>query len=308
MVKDPGRPTHMGAHGRIASYLQNTPPPHEVVTQSKRQIETLLLDESKKRRAEQRLISEHSRIIRAPLSKIIQNDAHAVEAQEKLRQTLRKQTKPDLPLPNITPIQPKLMSGSILALASPPYPYPWDWTDPNGSGMEEAFANPQNGQLGGLAWSDEGGGPQPEGYGQAGCGFGIPFSPMSDGMLTVYYQLAFNATWYESSQIDVAHTNGRVRLLIYQYDLDWTFQGTASDSTYWVWSDGTSWFETHSGGKQETVTSTPTGLQVSSNNNYLLWFLGYWEADGQGDPNGPLSSMARCWVNASLPFVVLGTS
>jgi hypothetical protein len=76
-------------------------------------------------------------------------------------------------------------------------------------------------------------------------------------------------------------------------------QAGAGQASYPVWSDGTSWLETHSGQTSVTINSTPAFPFVYTTNNYMLWFYSNWEADAGG------GSMARCWVSAALPWVIL---
>ncbi len=295
-------------HQRIATFNRESLAPKEAVLHATKDMEHRFSEELRKRYKELRETGESLRKIYAPLAEIVSRDKDAVAEQRKLRERLSQQLKHKPAPPKVPPAHSIMKPGSIFTLVAPPYDHAWQWVDPNNTGRADAGADMYNGNLGGDAWSDEG--PDPSGYGQAAAGFGIGFHPMSEVFLTINYQLAYNVSWYENSNVDTAHTNGSSQILIYQYDLNWTFQQTLANSSVPIWSDGTSWFETHSGGTSATETFNPPWweLIMSPNNNYLIWFIGRWEADGAGDPNGPFNSQARCWLGANLPFVVLEQS
>jgi|GEM_PF-6373903 len=305
MKADEERARTVSLHERVATFNRESLPSNEVVLKTTKDIEHRFSEQLRERYKERRAIAESLKKICAPLAEIVGKDKHAVEEQRKLRARLSQGITQKPAPPKITPAKSMIKSGSILTLVAPPYDYQWQWVDPNNTGRADASADRFSGSFGGDAWSDEG--PAPSGYGQAAAGFGIGFHPMTEVFLSIQYQLMYNAHWYENSNIDTAHTSGSSEILIYQYDLGWNFQQVFANTSSQIWSDGTGWFETHIGGTNVTESFNPPFFEMffSPNNNYVLWFIGRWEADGAGDPNGPINSQARCWLQGNLPFVVL---
>jgi hypothetical protein len=248
--------------------------------------------------------------IYAPLVDIVGKSKDAIAAQRKLREHLSERMK-HKPAPLIAhPVKSMIKSGSVLTLIAPPYDYPFEWVDPHMTGAAHSSANFLTGDFGGDAASDSY--QAPTGYGQAAAGFGIVFRPMFDCFLQILYQISYQASWYEDSNADTAHTNGSSELLVQRYDLDWNFQATQALVVAPIWSDGTSWYETHIGSipVSESV-GIPGGIYniyesiFSANANYIIWFIGIWEADGAGAADEFFNSTAQCSLQGNLPYVVL---
>jgi hypothetical protein len=308
MAQEQAKPMLDRLHQRIATFNRESLPADEAVRQTTKHLEHKFSEELRRQYKERREIAESMNKIYAPLAEIVSKDPHALKEQRKLREMLAQRGKQKLTAPRVQTAHPMMASGSIVTLATPPYDFAWQWVDPNNTGRADAGADKFSGGFGGDATSY--GGPDPSGYGQGGAGVGIAFHPIAAGeFLNVSYQLSYNVSWYENSNVDTAHTSGSSNLWIYQFDLGWNFQQVCAQSSVPIWSDGTSWFETHNGGTSVSESNTPSffglGTFLSSNHNYILWFFANWEADGAGDPNGPVNSQAQCAINASLPFVVL---
>jgi hypothetical protein len=293
-------------HDQIATFTRGgSLAPKRVVREATDDMGRKFSAELAQRYKEDRKIGDSLRKINAPLAEIMNKDKSSVNELRKLRARLSKQVQ-HRPAPlQIPQAHSAIKPGSIVTVLAPPYEHPFSWVDPNNTGRADAGVDIYTGTFGGDAWSDEG--PQPSGYGQAAAGFGVGFHPTSEVLLYIGYQLMYDVSWYESSSFEPAHTNGQSQIIIYQYDLKWNFQRSSASASASIWTDRTILTETHAGGTSttESFLPQPWNLFMSPESNYIIWFIGRWHADGAGDPNGLFNSQARCWLNASLPYVVL---
>ncbi len=292
---------------RIATFNRESLPSEEAVRQGTKDLEQRFSEELLRRREERKEIDESMRKIYAPLAAIVNKDKDAVEEKQRLRDKLAQRAKQQkkLTLPKIPPVRPMIASGSISTWVTPPYDHVWSWIDPNNTCWADGGA--EGGTINGSVESGSGAG---HGYrhGQTAGGLGTSFHPIREfELLRVVAFLFWSASWFEDSNLDPAHVNGFSEIVIYQYDLNWNFQGVALASSTPLFTDGTSWYETHSGGT--SGIGADAFVPVSSNNNYIVWVIAGCEADAYGsDPipvPGDTSSIASCQFNAVLANVIL---
>jgi hypothetical protein len=297
-------------HERIATFTRGSLAPEEAVRHATDDMEQKFSKEMSQQYQEYRRVGDSLRTINAPLAEIVNKDKRAAGELRKLRKSLSKQFDRKPVLLKSSGTHSMIKSGSIITLLTPPYDHLWEWIDPSNTGTADLIVDATDGTFGGTASSMFG--PSPEGYGHGAVGFGVSFHPMSEALLWIGYQFTYSASWYETSSFDTAHTSGQSQILVYKYDLKWNYQGTSANASAPIWSDGTGWTETHAGRTPAPVVETfnPAAAQmaVSPESNYVIWFIGRWEADGTGDPNGLFNSEAQCNISGSLPYVLLEQS
>ena len=248
----------------------------------------------------QRFARESTRAM-APMIKLLQQDKVAMAAHRNLQKLTTRRAAPKARFPDVLQrLENEVRAGSILSIIGAPYDFEWGAEGPrNGttwgtyvsykSGSDPRFNSNVNIGAGGSSW--------------ASGGLGKQFVPA--GANTTWVRIGLYAptefSWRVSSTLATAHARAFIGVFVQSFDLQGGDPRTEVDRRNWLFAEGSSWYQDHSGG-DTTYFPSDTYFMASSARIYIVWAWCHASADGyQG---AVTSSYASSYVGTRLPFMV----
>jgi hypothetical protein len=201
-----------------------------------------------------------------------------------------------LPRPAVPAIEPGTFSGSIVAIAAPPY----DWGSAHTSPKNAAASG--NASLGDLSFNYQ----SISGHGDPTWGdaeLGKWFSPSSSGPVRFRTTVLYSFSWTDSAFFYTAHSHAFVGAYIYEFSK----QGLKllADNRVQLWSDGAGWLDTHSDNQWGVSQQFDLPFLASNQSSY---FLGVWCGFGADSDGGFLGfSYANGDFTGRVPVIVVKT-
>ena len=257
-----------------------------------------------------RQLQDHSRQARgierqalAPIVDLIRDRPQSERARRQSLALIKKATATRVRDPGaLAPVQPGVTEGSLLQVFGPPYDGVWTKSSPNANSCHPS-ADAIQGTFG--AWG--------EGHGESifgGAGIGVGFHALSNlPMAHVRPYFRYSYHWSNYSFLETAHTSAFLKIRAIQFGP--SGQQTKSppdDVSHQLWSDGTSWFQTH---KDEGEDVWPGTVQLDfplvAGQFYAIWIYCQVFADDAGTLAMSHSS-AFASLKVRVPFFVIEES
>jgi hypothetical protein len=141
---------------------------------------------------------------------------------------------------------------------------------------------------------------------------GSPPGQGSPGLAQIRPYIPYSYLWIDKSYIATAHNIGGFGIFVTSRDLSGGDERTDQNHRYWIFSDGTSWFEEHAnpafpGFDQDHALSfndAAPHFSILPNRLYsaAVWCFGLCDANGTGADG---ASFAAAQIDARMPFVVV---
>jgi hypothetical protein len=233
-------------------------------------------------------------------SALLKDNPSLRSTSEAVRKLMPRNARKKITYPSCPAVQPRISAGSILTILTPPYSNIWVSAPPPDS---DGNANSNAGTFGSDAFGD---GSWNTGYGGiAGAYFPISNSPM--GHFRPY--IRFNYNWQDFSVLDTAHSDGYIHAAVYDFNSSGNISvWPPAEQTVTVWQDGTTWYDSHSGGDDGLWTGLiDVAFPLTPGHAYALWMWTEVHAD-DGGFNFLASSFAQGMIGATCPFIAVEES
>jgi hypothetical protein len=170
--------------------------------------------------------------------------------------------------------------SSILVTRIPPYDWPWTWQWQAGGAAVSVAANRNAGNMSYSLWNNS-----RDASASAAAALGIYFRPsVSNGILRLSSNPAFNSFWWTICTLASAHSDGWIGLYVGRYTIAGGFDGAAVNQKISLWSDDSWW--SGAGSQSGSSSGFPLFAQfnVDSAHWYALWVWcgGYVHGAGWG--------------------------
>jgi hypothetical protein len=174
-----------------------------------------------------------------------------------------------------TPEYPRISSGSILNILTPPY---WNILTSPSSKDAGANANSGDGTFGGSAIGD---GTTNTAY----AGIAAAYFPISDSRIGHFrFDLHFSYSWFDISCFFTAHSSAYLHATICEFNPSGNLvQNPPIQNDITLWQDGTGWQDNHSDSDDAAVLpSIDIPFPLTLGNAYALWLWCEVSADDAG--------------------------
>ncbi|MGF6879160.1 hypothetical protein [Paraburkholderia sp. MM5477-R1] len=198
-------------------------------------------------------------------------------------------------------------------------PYNDVWTNTSGGAHQQqsVWADKNNGNFGFLYTVGKEGG-------SLTCGAGVEVLFMRDspgfppgqgpaGFAQVRAYTPYNYIWHDKSYLGTAHQHAGFGVLVWSAPIDGGPSRTDLDHEYWVWNDGTSWYEEHNNASfpgQDSDIALQYGneapyFSIEPGRIYGAWVWCFADCDAHG---ADLTSAAygQALIDATAKFIVVG--
>jgi len=238
----------------------------------------------------------------APLTEMIKQNKDSVAALQRRRKLLASRPNTRAAFPKFKgKLERHVRAGSMLNVEVPPYDYEWGdqgSENTNGTTTWGTFvALKADARMNVTTYAASGG------LGWASAGLGKVFQPA--GRDATYVRIGLYApydyNWWDDSNIETAHTDGFIGVLVQSWDLSGNNFQTDMDRRIPLWSDGTSWTESHSDSSDGYYPSD-TYFWAWSSRIYVVW--AWCGASCDGSSGSIFYSTAFDTLSISMPFMV----
>jgi hypothetical protein len=218
---------------------------------------------------------------------------------ERLARTEDRRRKQKLAPPDVAGPAERIFTGSIGATVVPTYNYQWTWSAQDGGASVGVNANRNNGAIGFDLWNAG-----QSASASAATAVGFFFRPMvTNGILRISSNPAFNYSWWTSCWLASAHSDGWLGFYVGRYTLAGGFDGAPVFQQSMLWNDD-SWFSGagfHSGSN----SGYPLFAQcnVDSAHWYAIWVWCGGRATGAGWGSPFSGSGAGSSLAATVPSI-----
>ncbi|WP_168794670.1 hypothetical protein [Paraburkholderia aromaticivorans] len=198
-------------------------------------------------------------------------------------------------------------------------PYNDAWTNAGGGAHQQqtVWADKNTGQFGFLYTIGKEGG-------ALTCGAGVEVLFMRDvpgfppgqgpaGLAQVRAYTPYNYVWHDKSYLGTAHQHAGFGVLVWSAPIDGGPSRTDLDHEYWVWSDGTSWYEEHNNASfpgQDWELALQYGneapyFSIEPGRLYGAWIWCFAQSDAHG-ADLTSAAYAQALIDATATFIVIG--
>lgn len=196
--------------------------------------------------------------IHGPMRKLLRQNSELAGGVKALRGLQASYSRKKIVMPSVAKFRERIFTGSIGATIVPPYNYQWSWqATANSPDTATSSADQNAGQMSFSAWTNFDHGSSAS----VRAALGIYFQPQTEnGILHLTSASALNFGWGDWCDLDGAHTDGWIGLIVGCYNLSGGLDGWSIDQMINLWSDDSWW--------------SGTGWQTGSNSGYPLdaWF------------------------------------
>jgi hypothetical protein len=320
MLDNIGKPTSKDElqHRRVAAFHRESVLPEEVMLQSAKELEQSIVEQHRKRHAQQCEANKHLAMMYAPLIDLLNKDKRAVEGMQSLRE-MTPPALPQRPAPPIFPkVKPAITSGSLLSFIGPPYDFDSHNSHATGGDIGEELADRFSGFIYVVARGNNG---RADAYGMVS----MALHPIAEDELVRFSPFVkYGYQWSDHSDFpfELTHNYGSIGVYVTRYDLNGkpapgdeavNFPGLPGNIfpaaypfdnriTLWSNSTGSIWenLTQSSSSDQDGNYYTPIQILLPVSSRYIYVFSVYSALSV--DESSLSQALASNWVN--IPWVV----
>jgi hypothetical protein len=204
-----------------------------------------------------------------------------------------------------------------LEVRVPPYNDAWTHADGGRHQQQQVWADKTNGRFGFLYTIGKEGG-------SLSCGAGVELLFMREhpgfppgqgpaGLAQVRTFTSYEYIWRDKSYVGTAHQHAGFGVLVWSAPIDGGPSRTDLDHEYWIWSDGTSWYEDHSNPSFSgrdfdnalQFANQPPYFPIEPGRIYGAWIWCFADGDAHG-ADLTSAAYAQALIDATAKLIVIG--